>query len=138
MADSPILVLYRQGDVLLMAVDAVPAEAQPVARDAGRIVLAYGEVSGHAHAIAAPEDEATLLSVSENERFLRLLADVDLAHEEHAPIHLPRGVYRVIRQRVWVDADADSVAEADRRAAAHAAVRSARMTDDDNWQYWGD
>ena len=49
-------VLYRQGDVLLRAIDAIPDSATfTVERDAGRIVLAYGEVTGHAHAIVAPE-----------------------------------------------------------------------------------
>jgi len=99
--------MYRQGDVLLRSVQAIPTTARPVARDAGRIVLAYGEVTGHAHAIEAPESEATLLSVSENERFLRLVADVDLVHEEHATIRLPAGDYAVVRQRVWTDRDAD-------------------------------
>jgi hypothetical protein len=101
LAGRPIL--YRQGDVLLRAVGAVPASAKPVGRDAGRIILAYGEVTGHAHAIDAPEAEATLVSTAENERFLRLMADVDLVHEEHATIHLPRGLYEVILQREWTD-----------------------------------
>ena len=101
-------VLYRQGDVLLQAVDAIPAVARTVVkRDGGRIILAYGEVTGHAHAIVAPESEATLLSAGENARFLRLMADVDLVHEEHAPVHLPAGNYQVIRQREWTDADGD-------------------------------
>jgi len=101
-------VLYRQGDVLLRAVDAIPAMAKTVVqRDGGRIVLAYGEVTGHAHAITAPESEATLLSAGENARFLRLVADVDLLHEEHAPVHIPAGMYQVIRQREWSDADGD-------------------------------
>jgi hypothetical protein len=100
--------IYRQGDVLLRAVESIPEAATPVDRDAGRIVLAYGEVTGHAHAIAAPEAEATLLSVSDNERFLRLVADVDVVHEEHATVHLPAGNYAVIRQRVWTDAAADA------------------------------
>jgi hypothetical protein len=100
-AERPIL--YRQGDVLLRAVDAVPATAAPVGRDAGRIILAYGEVTGHAHAIDAPEAEATLISTAENQRFLRLMADVDLVHEEHATIHLSRGLYEVILQREWTD-----------------------------------
>ena len=55
---------------------------------------AYGEVTGHAHIIDAPESQATLL-MAERTRFLRLIADVDLTHEEHAPIHLPAGTYEV-------------------------------------------
>ncbi len=109
MAAMPVS--YRQGDVLVVAVDAIPPHARLVPRDAGRIVLAYGEVTGHAHAIDAPEVEATLLSVSENERFLRLMADVDLAHEEHAAIRIPAGTYRVVQQRIWDDAQADDEEE---------------------------
>ncbi len=97
--------IYRQGDVLLREVDAIPEQARPVERDDGRLVLAYGEVSGHAHVVDAPEDEAILLSAGENARFLRLMADVDLVHEEHGPVELPAGLYQVIRQRVWTDAD---------------------------------
>jgi hypothetical protein len=42
----------RQGDVLLTPVASLPAGCQAVPLDKGRIVLAYGEVTGHAHAIA--------------------------------------------------------------------------------------
>jgi hypothetical protein len=99
--------LFRQGDILLRPVQTIPPTARAVPRDNGRVVLAYGETTGHAHAIDAPEIEATLLSVNENLRFLRLMADVDLVHEEHATLHVPMGVYQVIRQRVWTDADAE-------------------------------
>ncbi len=92
MADRPIL--YRQGDVLLRLVPSIPNGTSPVDRDAGRIILAYGEVTGHAHAIEAPDTEATLLKTAENRRFLRLMAGVDLVHEEHVTIHLTRGVLR--------------------------------------------
>jgi len=102
--------LFRQGDVLLRRVEAIPTEAREVERDAGRIILAYGEVTGHAHAISAPDSEATLLSTDENERFLRLVADVALEHEEHATLVIPTGIYRVVQQREWADADEGHVA----------------------------
>ena len=41
MAEQPLM--YRQGDVFLRAVPSIPADAQPVMRDAGRIILAYGK-----------------------------------------------------------------------------------------------
>ena len=99
--------LYRQGDVLLRRVDGTPAPLVPVAREEGRIVLAHGETAGHAHAIDAPEDEATFLSAADNRRFLTLMADVDLRHEEHVAIRVPAGTYEVIRQREWTDAEGD-------------------------------
>ena len=98
------MTIYRQGDVLLRRVTRIPAST-PVPRDAGRIVLAYGEVTGHAHVIDAPEAEATLLTTDQERRFLRLMAPASLTHEEHASITLPAGRYEVIRQREWTDAN---------------------------------
>ncbi len=63
--------MLRQGDVLLSAVKAIPAGAKPVPRDAGRVVLAYGEVTGHAHAVM--EAECELLEETADDRFLRVL-----------------------------------------------------------------
>ncbi len=102
--------IYRQGDVLLRRVDEVPPSATTtvVPREDGRIVLAHGEMTGHAHAIDAPAEEATLLTASDERRFLTLMRDVELRHEEHATIDLPAGIYQVIRQREWTDADGDA------------------------------
>jgi hypothetical protein len=47
----------RQGDVLLERVgdfDQLPTGLVPVPRDRGRVILAYGEVTGHAHALLEP------------------------------------------------------------------------------------
>jgi hypothetical protein len=89
----------RQGDVLVIAVDGIPADAALVVRDGGRVVLAYGEVTGHAHAIRARE--ASLLELGPD-RYLRVSAPVTLEHEEHAAIGLPPGTYRVVIQREYV------------------------------------
>jgi len=95
---------YRQGDVLLIAVDAIPGRAVPVPRDQGEIVLAYGEVTGHRHAIAEPHAELLALPDQEIERrFLRIVGDKALLrHEEHDTITLPPGTYQVVRQREYV------------------------------------
>lgn len=91
----------RQGDVLLVPVPSIPA-ASEVARDRGRVILAYGEVTGHAHAITAPG--ATLLTTEDNARFLRIVgAPADLTHEEHATITIAPGEYRVVTHREWTD-----------------------------------
>jgi hypothetical protein len=105
MAKRPTV--YRQGDVLLRSVGRIRGRATPVARESGRIVLAHGEVTGHAHAIDAPEAEATLLTTDEQTRFLHLVEDVELTHEEHAPIRIPAGLYEVVLQREWTDEDDD-------------------------------
>lgn len=93
--------MFRQGDVLIMPVASIPAEVVPVDRDNGRVVLAYGEVTGHAHAIM--ERNATLFSDPKlNQVFMSVLDNaVNLVHEEHNTIQLPPGNYRVIRQQEY-------------------------------------
>lgn len=101
--------MFRQGDVLVVPVAEIPQAAQVVPRDKGRVILAYGEVTGHAHVVDAPE--ATLLTTTEQERFLRLVTAAPLVHEEHATITLPAGNYQVIRQAEYEPGSARRVAD---------------------------
>jgi hypothetical protein len=90
--------VYRQGDVLLRKIETLPENLVPVSCD-GRIVLAYGEVTGHAHAIST--QFATLLTL-QGERYLEVKPGCKLVHEEHATIELPAGYYKVVQQREYV------------------------------------
>ncbi|MBM9617377.1 hypothetical protein [Streptomyces zhihengii] len=99
--------MYRQGDILIVPVaDAeVPARLAEEAgepRDGrGRLVLALGEVTGHAHAVPGPGR-----LVREGGEFgpqlLHLPQGGRVVHEEHAVIPLPKGWFRVVRQREYV------------------------------------
>lgn len=93
----------RQGDVLIVRADRIPSEAKPKPRDGGRVILAYGEVTGHAHAIddSPASPRAALLDAPSGETYLRVDALSQLVHEEHATIELEPGSYRVIRQREY-------------------------------------
>lgn len=99
--------MYRQGDVLILPVpaEAVPETAHalpPADRDAkGRLVLALGEATGHAHAVVGP---GTLLRDPDPLRpdHLHLPSGGRVVHEEHAAISLRAGWYQVIRQREYV------------------------------------
>ena len=42
--------INRQGDVYIQPIDKIPTGAQPASLDQGRVVLAYGEMTGHSHA----------------------------------------------------------------------------------------
>ena len=99
--------MYRQGDILILP---LPEEAAHAAilglpqapRDPrGRLVLALGEVTGHAHAVVGPGDlyrSADPLAPA----FLDVPSGARVVHEEHGAISLPRGWYRVVRQREYV------------------------------------
>ena len=95
---TPIAV-YRQGDVLVHRVASLPANAHPVANSDDRIVLAFGEVTGHAHAIST---RFATMYVAQGERYLDVKAGAKLVHEEHATIELPEGIYKVVQQREYV------------------------------------
>lgn len=104
---------YRQGDVFLIATtDAVPPGAHRVPRDQGRVVLAYGEVTGHAHALLEPEVELFTTTADAADRWLRVGGTgATVVHEEHGPITLTPGVYRVRRQREYTPAEVRLVAD---------------------------
>ncbi|MFD8565885.1 hypothetical protein [Streptomyces sp. NPDC057694] len=108
--------MYRQGDVLIvpLAEGAVPphvTDAPDEPRDArGRLVLALGEVTGHAHAVVGPGR-----LVREPGPFGPMLLQLPdggrVVHEEHAAIPLPKGWFRVIRQREYVPGSVRIVAD---------------------------
>ncbi|MFE2108380.1 hypothetical protein ACFXAF_21295 [Kitasatospora sp. NPDC059463] len=108
--------MFRQGDVLMVPVveEAVPARvgslaAQP--RDTrGRLVLALGEVTGHAHAVVGP-GELRRESGELGTAWLHLPEGGRVVHEEHAAIPLPKGWYRVVRQREYVPGAVRMVAD---------------------------
>ena len=92
-------VMIRQGDVLLVPVDEIPTESRRQSRR-GRLVLAEGEATGHAHAIL--ERDAETFTTSDGSRFLLTKSRAQLIHEEHAPLQVAPGAYRVIVQREYV------------------------------------
>jgi hypothetical protein len=107
--------LYFQGDLCIESVDDAAldvARVVPHARD-GALVLAEGEESGHRHAFydggvalfhfgALAQDVPDDLYIGH----LRIDADAaELRHEEHDTITLPKGLYRVRRQREYGGSD---------------------------------
>src|SRR5580700_5667217 len=92
--------MFRQGDVLIIPVKSIPKTATAVERD-GDVVLAYGEVTGHAHAIKS--DRAALFAdLKLAAIFMRVTDDpVALEHEEHGTVTIPPGDYEVVRQKEY-------------------------------------
>jgi len=88
---------YRQGDVFLMEVNTLPSSATPEAASE-KIVLAYGEVTGHSHSVRM--EDAKLYRHNEDS-YLVVENQANLIHEEHDTIALPAGIYKVVRQREY-------------------------------------
>lgn len=72
---------YRQGDVRLDAITAIPANANVVARDKRGVILADSKATGHLHRIT--QKAAVLSRTEDGARYLDVVEPVELQHEEH-------------------------------------------------------
>lgn len=88
----------RHGDVLLVPVDATPPE---IAEKRNEVVLAEGELTGHAHRLASESGvlvwDDMVWVVGEDPGYL--------SHEEHdpvpAPVVAPEQAYKIVIQREY-------------------------------------
>jgi hypothetical protein len=88
--------LYHQGDIYITDVPTIPKGATPQPH----CVLAEGEVTGHSHRVDRPG--TARLFANRGSLFLEVLAETaTVVHQEHGPITLARGNYRVWRQREY-------------------------------------
>lgn len=105
------MIVYRQGDVVLIPVsEKLPTDAKAIPADAGRTILAYGEVTGHAHAL--PMKAAKRYKAGSNGKdYVKVNKPAELRHEEHAPINLPEGLYEMRIAREYTPAGVRQVAD---------------------------
>lgn len=111
--------LYRQGDVLISQVAQLPEAAQPVENSTSpKIVLAWGEVTGHHHRIENDGDVAEAQEFTMKDaagavrRFLKVFdLGATVKHEEHAAIALPPGLYEITQQREYTPEAIRNVAD---------------------------
>jgi hypothetical protein len=90
----------RQGDIYFMEISKCPENVKP--KD--NCIIAYGEVTGHAHKISDP-------TISEMDSYVDEKGDIyvrsehkniTIFHDEHDPITLPKGKwFHVFRQREY-------------------------------------
>lgn len=88
----------QHGDVLLFGAAKIPSSAKRQEPTNGRIVLAEGEATGHAHVIC-DLDSCDLYADENGTLYVEVKTPVALLHEEHATIIVQPGTYRVGRVR---------------------------------------
>jgi hypothetical protein len=87
---------YRHGDLLIEEAQALPSIHEKLTHT----ILAHGEMTGHCHRIK--ESDGAELYMTGEGMFLHVHNDeVTVIHEEHGPIALSRGYYRIWRQREY-------------------------------------
>lgn len=98
--------IYRQGDVLIERIESIPNDAIRQ-KPSKHIILAHGEATGHHHSILGrdadwwkdgnkPTEDGTVA-----DQFVTVKCATALEHQEHAPVTLEPGHYRVRRQREY-------------------------------------
>ena len=112
-------VLFAQGDILIECLDDAPVSGVIVPPDAdGCTVIAEGELTGHRHVIFDQvtmfRDDGLARDIPDGLYVTHLRVDAPTAllkHDEHDDIALPRGTYRIRRQRELEPDDARIVAD---------------------------
>jgi hypothetical protein len=121
----------RQGDVALVQVAALPAGCTLAPDQTRKIILAWGEVTGHHHRIedhvvqhkatpgaaeeiaeaAIARAKARLWKAPNGETYLEVTAPVTLRHEEHTEHTIPPGIYLQPTQVEYTPAELRRVAD---------------------------
>jgi hypothetical protein len=102
---------YRQGDVLIECISKIPTTAKQQ-KKSKRIILAHGEVTGHHHTLETRDSadwwkEGEIPTTNEKPTqlagalFVMLAKGGAVTHQEHSKIELPKGNYRITRQREY-------------------------------------
>ena len=102
-------VTFRQGDVMLLVTHRQVSSTSKRITDRGRVILAYGEQTGHAHEVLPVVIDNTddvpameLFEEPDGTRLLVIRRAAALRHQEHGVIALhPDVTYEVRRQREY-------------------------------------
>ena len=98
---SSIPVMYRHGDLLITRVNALPSGLVQI----NPKTIAEGEISGHKHRLVGNANvcvnwEEKHRSINDyHEVWFKAFNKIKVIHEEHKTLELPKGVYKVTKER---------------------------------------
>jgi hypothetical protein len=95
--------VIRHGDIMLVKAEGARGQM----KSGKRLVLAEGEVTGHAHVLEGDLefDQAT------EPTFVVVRGKATLTHQEHATVEVPAGTWQVVRQREHWGGEVRTVAD---------------------------
>ena len=103
---QPTKKMYRQGDILFQKIETLPIKKKIKVEN----VIAEGEASGHFHLL---NDGALFEAVNSDYLYIKANESTRITHDEHLPINLESGNYRVIRQREYLGEGLKNIMAAD-------------------------
>ena len=94
----------QQGDVIGRRIERMPEGLTPVVAGSRGLVVAEGEVTGHAHRIESL-DGVRLYQGPNGLRVLEVTEPVPMTHEEHGTVTWSPGLWEIggVREKDWVD-----------------------------------
>lgn len=104
----------RQGDVLVLEaayLGTAPQALKDITPKKGRVVLQFGEVTGHAHAFYDDSYNVKLYVADGGARYLHVEALAKILHEEHSTADVPAGKYLLPQQVEYTPAELRRVAD---------------------------
>lgn len=87
--------IYRQGDILFKQIKVLPSTKS---KKVGN-VIAEGELVGHTHLL---NDGALFEVINSESLYIKANENTRITHDEHLPIQLESGNYKVVRQREYL------------------------------------
>lgn len=88
--------IIQQGDVIIERVDTLPKGLKKLNHG----VLEEGETVGHYHQLADYHpDKVSVFEDDNKNKFFQNVATMTLKHEEHNPVEIPAGTYRIRKVR---------------------------------------
>ena len=105
--------VIRQGDVLLVRVKAIPKDAVRQQIKGTKLILAYGEATGHHHRFEFrnTDHDIKLYHCGTGARYLDVAVPSDLLHEEHSTARIPAGFWMAPVQVEYTPAELRRVAD---------------------------
>lgn len=92
--------IARQGDVLIFSVKD-PEIGKEIPKEKGKTILAYGEVTGHSHALHGAHTYLYEHAKKAGEKIIRVEKETELLHQEHSKIKIPAGTFIVRIQKEY-------------------------------------
>jgi hypothetical protein len=99
--------VIRQGDVCLVRVRAIPKDAIEQPTVGTKLILAFGEATGHHHRFEFMDTSHNikLYAGAGGVRYLDVSAPSDLLHEEHTTAKVPAGKWLLPQQTEYTPAE---------------------------------
>lgn len=89
--------MFRQGDLLITKINELPKGLKKVPSG----IIVRGEATGHSHRLV----DGDVFSGKNGLLYLVVASKGVITHEEHKPIKLSKGLYKVRRQREYGSGD---------------------------------